>query len=87
MASAMLLSTATKPTDATFAVATLRTAANKREATAAERFYIRQLKAQGPAGYNKLPASPGNSAAYWYLKRRGMLRQGKPAAASAEKHP
>ena len=73
--------------DATFAIATLRTAANKREATAAERFYIKHLKAQGPNGYNKLPASPGTSAAYWYLKRRGMLRQRNQAPASGQQRP
>jgi hypothetical protein len=58
----------------TFAVAELLTTSSKREAKAAERRYIAHFQAQGPRGYNKLPASPGTSAAYWFLKRRRLLK-------------
>jgi hypothetical protein len=60
--------------DDAFQVTVLLSTTDKRAAAAAERRYIAEFQAQGPAGYNKFPAAPGASKAFWFLHRRGMLR-------------
>jgi hypothetical protein len=43
------------------------------------------MEAQGPNGYNKFPAAPGVSKAFWFLHRRGKLRQQAANALNAKR--
>jgi hypothetical protein len=61
---------------AAFEVAVFLTTTDKNKTHAAEKRHFADFKAQGDlqAGYNKLPAKPAVSNAFWYLLRRGMLQ-------------
>jgi hypothetical protein len=38
-----------------------------------ESCYIHHFGTRAPAGYNTLPANPGRSRQYWFLRRRGII--------------